>query len=77
MSGPLGRQGGNPPDHRAPNMDHVCLLVAPWHEKTIVAHLEHHGISVGEVATRYGAGGMGPSIYLQDPEGNTVELKGA
>ena len=25
---------------------------------------------------QYGAEGQGPSIYAQDPEGNTVELKG-
>ena len=28
------------------------------------------------VARRYGAEGFGPSIYLEDPEGNVVELKG-
>ena len=27
-------------------------------------------------ASRYGAEGQGPSVYLTDPEGNTVELKG-
>jgi len=31
---------------------------------------------MGEVARRYGAEGQGPSIYIQDPDGNTVELKG-
>jgi catechol 2,3-dioxygenase-like lactoylglutathione lyase family enzyme len=25
---------------------------------------------------RYGAEGEGPSIYIEDPDGNTVELKG-
>jgi len=34
------------------------------------------GIDCGEVATRYGAEGNGPSIYFDDPEGNKVELKG-
>jgi glyoxylase I family protein len=30
---------------------------------------------MGEVRTRYGASGFGPSVYLDDPEGNVVELK--
>lgn len=76
-AGPLGLKAGDPPDHRAPNMDHVCLQVAPWDEATIVAHLERHDVQFGAVESRYGASGMGPSIYLEDPEGNTVELKGA
>ena len=28
------------------------------------------------VESRYGAEGEGPSIYLTDPEGNAIELKG-
>lgn len=75
--GPLGLAAGDPPDHRAPNVDHVCLLIVPWQEDLIVRHLEVHGVKVGEVTSRYGATGQGPSIYIRDPEGNTVELKGA
>ena len=74
--GPIGREGGDPPDHGAPNMDHVCLQVEPWDESAIRAHLEAHGVDVGEVESRYGALGQGPSLYISDPEGNTVELKG-
>ena len=33
-------------------------------------------IEAGAVESRYGAEGEGPSLYLQDPEGNEVELKG-
>ena len=40
------------------------------------SHLEAAGVAPGDVAQRYGAEGMGPSMYLQDPDGNTVELKG-
>ncbi len=74
-AGPLGRKAGKPPLHSAPNMDHLCLQVVPWEEAAILAHLERHGVKFGAVETRYGAGGMGPSIYLEDPEGNTIELK--
>lgn len=74
--GELGRKGGAPPEHGAPNMDHVCLQLQPWDIGAIRTHLQAHGVEVGEVADRYGAQGSGPSVYLRDPEGNTVELKG-
>ncbi|MFN2168876.1 MAG: VOC family protein [Anaerolineae bacterium] len=76
IQGPLGGERGLPPDREAPNMDHVCFQVEPWDEEAIVAHLHRHGVVHGEVEHRYGSSGMGPSIYLEDPEGNTVELKG-
>lgn len=75
-NGPLGRQGGGPPDHEAHNMDHVCLQISPWNPDAILAHLDKHGVKTGEIASRYGALGQGPSLYIEDPEGNTVELKG-
>ncbi len=58
------------------NMDHFCLRVEPFDQDAIVAHLAAHGVAVGEIARRFGAEGNGVSIYLTDPEGNTVELKG-
>ncbi|MGF6769646.1 glyoxylase I family protein [Paraburkholderia sp. GAS199] len=58
------------------NMDHVCLRVDPFDADALKAHLAEHGTQVGEPALRYGADGFGPSLYLSDPEGNTVELKG-
>ena len=58
------------------NMDHFCLRVEPFDREAIVAHLEKHGVAVGEIRWRFGAEGNGTSIYLTDPEGNTVELKG-
>ena len=74
--GPLGRQAGGAPDHGAANMDHVCLQVQPWDADAILAHLGRHGVEMGEIAMRYGAVGYGPSLYIRDPEGNAVELKG-
>ncbi len=73
----LGRRTGGLPDHNAPNLDHVCLQVRPWDADAIRAHLTLHDVEPGDVAPRYGASGNGPSMYLADPEGNTVELKGA
>jgi hypothetical protein len=57
-------------------MDHLCLRIEPFDAAAIVAHLERCGVAVGEIRDRYGAEGNGPSIYLSDPEGNVVELKG-
>lgn len=58
------------------NMDHLCLRVEPFDQDAIVAHLKMHHVEVGKIASRFGAEGNGVSIYLTDPEGNTVELKG-
>ncbi len=58
------------------NMDHFCLRVEPFDAQAIVAHLERHRVKLGEVRRRFGAEGNGVSIYLTDPEGNLVELKG-
>jgi glyoxylase I family protein len=59
------------------NMDHVCLRVEPFDAEALKQHLAGHGARLGEEALRYGADGFGPSLYLFDPEGNMVELKGS
>lgn len=76
VNGKLGRQGGAAPGPDAHNMDHLCVRVEPYDGAAILAHLESHGARIGEIGSRYGAEGQGPSIYLFDPEGNRVELKG-
>lgn len=73
----FGKQGGALPDGVAPNVDHICLFVSPWDEQAIVNTLSKYHVEFGEVNNRYGASGVGPSIYLKDPEGNTLELKGS
>ncbi len=76
IDGPLGKAGGGAPDTERRNVDHVALTLARFDEPALRAHLERHGIEPGDVAPRYGAEGMGPSMYIRDPDGNTVELKG-
>jgi catechol 2,3-dioxygenase-like lactoylglutathione lyase family enzyme len=76
LDSPLGRAGGGAPADDARNMDHVALQIERFEPDALRAHLEAHGIEPGDVGTRYGAEGMGPSMYLRDPDGNTVELKG-
>ena len=71
----LGRKGGAAPGAEGRNVDHVCYRVLPWDGEAILAHLRLHGID-GEIVSRNGAEGDGPSIYLSDPEGNDIELKG-
>ena len=76
IEGKLGRAGGAAPGREGRNLDHLCLRVEPFDEAAIRAHLASLGIEGGPVESRYGAEGEGPSIYLSDPEGNVVELKG-
>jgi catechol 2,3-dioxygenase-like lactoylglutathione lyase family enzyme len=75
VDGKIGRMGGAAPGSEGRNVDHVCFRVLPWNGEAILAHLREHGIE-SEIVTRYGAEGDGPSIYLSDPEGNNLELKG-
>jgi len=76
LSAPLGKAGGPAPGQGGRNVDHVALRVEPFDETTLRAHLEAHGVAPGDIAPRYGAEGTGPSMYIQDPDGNTIELKG-
>ena len=76
VDGKLGKAGGAAPGREGRNLDHLCLRVEPFEQEAIVAHLKRHGVAVGEIRRRYGAEGNGISIYVSDPEGNTVELKG-
>lgn len=75
VEGKLGQLGGAAPATEGRNVDHVCFRVLPWDDDAILEHLRNHGIE-GEIVSRYGAEGDGPSIYLTDPEGNNLELKG-
>ncbi|AYQ27670.1 MULTISPECIES: VOC family protein [unclassified Polaromonas] len=76
IDGKLGQAGGAAPGKEARNVDHFCFRVEPFDAEAIHRHLAAHGVEAGKVESRYGAEGEGPSIYLNDPEGNTVELKG-
>lgn len=72
----LGRKGGAAPGREGRNMDHLCLRVEPFDAGSIRAHLAAHGVRIDESGLRYGAEGEGFSLYISDPEGNIVELKG-
>tara|TARA_Y100000590_G_C15155993_1_gene801732 strand:- start:97 stop:534 length:438 start_codon:yes stop_codon:yes gene_type:complete len=72
----LGLKLGAGPAKQGRNMDHFALELDNFDADLIRVYLEARRVNVGEVGDRYGAQGFGPSIYIQDPDGNTVELKG-
>lgn len=76
VDGKIGRAGGAPPGAEGRNLDHFCMRVDPFDGEAIRAHLATCGFAPGPIESRYGADGTGPSIYVTDPEGNVVELKG-
>lgn len=76
VDGVLGKAGGAPPGVEGRNMDHFCLRIAPFEAERIREYLQAKGVESGPVESRYGAEGRGPAIYIKDPEGNVVELKG-
>ncbi|PXF29335.1 lactoylglutathione lyase [Pokkaliibacter plantistimulans] len=76
IDGPLGRTGGAPAETEGRNLDHFCLRIEPFDKAELESLLTAMNLSTGCIESRYGADGLGPSIYLKDPEGNTLELKG-
>ena len=76
IKGKLGREGGGAARIKGRNMDHLALRLEIFDERGIRAYLQSHGIEAEEAVERYGAEGDGPSFYIKDPDGNTIELKG-
>ncbi|HEY1382988.1 MAG TPA: VOC family protein [Dongiaceae bacterium] len=76
VDGKLGRMGGAAPGKDARNLDHFCIVIEGYDEARIRTYLATHKIEAGEAGSRYGAEGEGPSLYISDPEGNVIELKG-
>lgn len=71
----LGLVGGGPPTKKDNNLDHLCLRIEPFSEQAVIRYLNLHQIEHGVFTERYGAGGFARSIYIKDPDGNTVELR--
>lgn len=76
VDGKLGRVGGAPPGVEGRNLDHFCFRVEAFDEVDIRRHLHEANVHAGALELRNGAEGEGPSIYITDPEGNVIELKG-
>jgi catechol 2,3-dioxygenase-like lactoylglutathione lyase family enzyme len=71
----LGRRGGGPATKQNNNLDHFCLTIAAVDAQQLLTYLDEQGVAHGDFENRYGAQGFGDSIYIEDPEGNVVELK--
>lgn len=55
------------------NVDHICLVVEPLDWQQVV---DSGVFTVTDgPGPRYGARGAGQSLYVLDPDGNTVELR--
>ncbi|WP_133499286.1 VOC family protein [Cognatilysobacter terrigena] len=77
IAGKLGARGGEAAGDTRRNVDHIALRIEPFDDVAIRAHLAAHGVDVLEpTSDNFGAEGDGPSLYLHDPDGNTIELKG-
>ena len=55
------------------NLDHLCLVIEPEDLDAMKASGRFDVLD--GPAPRYGAQGMGTSLYVRDPDGNTVELR--
>ncbi|MDN3612479.1 VOC family protein [Vibrio ostreicida] len=71
----LGQLGGQAPQQNGRNVDHFCLQIAAIEERQMIDFLKQHQVAHQPFAERYGAQGFGQSVYIEDPEGNVVELK--
>jgi catechol 2,3-dioxygenase-like lactoylglutathione lyase family enzyme len=58
------------------NMDHLCMALGAHDEQALRDHLARHGVEVVEESWHASARGESLSIYVRDPSGNTLELKG-
>lgn len=76
VDGKLGQMGGAAPGKEGRNLDHFCITIDGYDEAKIRAYLTARGVATGEAGSRYGAEGEGPSLYVNDPEDNVIELKG-
>ena len=76
LDGRLGAAGGAGPGVEGRNVDHICLRLKDYEPAATMAPLKAHGVPFEAPAERYGAGGVAASIYLKDPDGNGIELRG-
>jgi catechol 2,3-dioxygenase-like lactoylglutathione lyase family enzyme len=56
------------------NVDHVCLVIAPTDLGALAAS-GRFDVAAGPTDGLFGARGFATSLYVRDPDGNTVELR--
>ena len=67
---------GDTPPATSGGMDHFCLSIDCDDLQAVADGLKARGVALmGDVSQRRGAHGIGPSIYVRDPDGYQIELK--
>lgn len=74
--GKVGAERGGPPVAAGPNLHHFCLKIERFDEAALVAYFTDKGVVPFDICKRFGAEGYGPCLYIEDPDGNWIELKG-
>jgi catechol 2,3-dioxygenase-like lactoylglutathione lyase family enzyme len=58
------------------NLNHYCLVSEPVDLTALSAELKTQGVKVvTEPVSRWGAHGQATSIYINDPDGNEIEIR--
>lgn len=65
-----------PPVAGGRNLDHLCLALGAHEEAKLRRHLARHHIEIVEEGIHGGSRGESLSLYVRDPSGNIIELKG-
>lgn len=58
-----------------PNLDHFCIALDQTLWEATRERLLEHDVEIDGPRSVWGARGQGTSIYVSDPDGNTVEFK--
>ena len=73
---PRPDRAGKSATPQSEHLHHFCLVIDKTDMQGVMAHLEAHGVRVGEgPVPRWGARGSGSSIYFDDPEGRHIEIR--
>jgi glyoxylase I family protein len=65
-----------PPVAGGRNFDHLCLALGVHDEAALRRHLARHHVEIIEEGVHGGSRGESLSLYIRDPSGNVIELKG-
>ncbi len=79
VAGRIGQMGdrGAAPGKDGRNVDHFAVRIEPFDGPGLLAFCEAHDIPAHLMTEPLlGADGYGPAIYITDPDGNRLELKG-
>jgi len=57
------------------NVEHVCLVVDPIDLQAVASSGRFDIVGDGPVSGLFGARGHATSLYVRDPDGNTIELR--